>query len=97
MLVNIDKNRKVCWYNPYISQTLAEQCLSANTFWLDTALPEQPTLSEDEVAVLYLSEDQTLYYQTEPAPAPVYTETELIMQEFVNLELMLLEGGVLHV
>lgn len=100
MLVNYDENRKVQWYNLYLSKEAAQSCLAENTIWLDGDLPPYPPEREGYTPCLYLREGNVLAYEYEESLLPHYTDTELIMQRMTDLELLLLTmqtGGTANV
>lgn len=93
MLVNFNKERRVLWYNPYLSKKMAEKCLAENTVWIDSSVPA-PKEIEGMRPYLMLTEDMKLDYGYEPTPQPEYTEIQTIMQAIADLELLILEGGM---
>ncbi len=90
MLVNFDETGRVVWHNAYLSKELAKECLAKNTIWIDGGLPPEPPPKEDFVPFLKVTAEKTLVYDYEPAPTPVYTETETIMQAITDLEILIL-------
>lgn len=97
MLINFDAiTKKVNWYNLLISETMAQQCLSPYTIWLEgEGLPQIDDVPIGQQAVLVYDEvTNSLTYTFEPEPEAIYTDTQLIMQALSDLELTLLEGGI---
>ncbi|WP_317855335.1 hypothetical protein [Chakrabartyella piscis] len=96
MLIHITKYGVVDWHNLCISEHGAESlCTNEYTLWItDTQLPEvEDDFTLDDVVIHYSTEDG-LYYEYPEDYDPLYTDTQLIMQELTNLELLILEGGL---
>ena len=70
MLLNIDENNKVIWYNTYITQEESEKWFNEHTFWTDATVPE-PEEQTGKAAVLYWENNMLVWkYEDEPEPEP---------------------------
>lgn len=93
MLLHFNEKRHVVWFNTYLSEELAQECLSPNTVWVNNSLPEVPEKNGFIPYFIYTT-DGELTYDYEPEPEPFYTDTQTVMQAITDLELLLLEGGL---
>lgn len=97
MLIHFNDYGMISWSNECISEEMAESwCLSPNTVWLaDATLPVLPDgLDYDDVILMY-SDVNGIYYQLpDEDDELIYSDLQTIMQELVNLELLILEGGM---
>ncbi len=97
MLIHFNDYGMITWRNEYISAEMAQSwCLSPNTVWLDDAtLPELPEGVFLEDVVLMYSDVNGIYYTyPDKEDEAIYSDTQMIMQELANLELLILEGGM---
>lgn len=98
MLIHFNDYGMVTWRNECISAEMAQYwCLSPNTVWLeDTTTPDLPEGMDWDDVVLMYSDVNGIYfaYAEDDDSDEFYSDTQLIMQELANIELLILEGGL---
>ena len=70
MLISIDENNKVVWYNTYITQEESAKWFNEHTFWTNATVPEHEEHT-GKVAVLYWENNMLVWkYEEKPGPEP---------------------------
>ena len=81
MLINIDENNKVIWYNVYITQEESEKWFNEHTFWTEETISE-PEEQTGKNAVLYWENNMFVWkYEEESEPTPNEPTNQDIMEK----------------
>ena len=94
MIININDNNRVEWYNKILTEQQAQQYLNDNTYYIkDLEVPEREEI-EGKQAILYFSVERGFYYEYENdiPEQRQESDTEIIMQSITELELQGLEA-----
>ncbi len=96
MIININDDNRVEWYNKILTEQQAQQYLNDNTYYIkDLEVPEHEEI-EGKQAILYFSVERGFYYEYESDIAQIeeqaQSDTEIIMQAMTDLELANIEA-----
>ncbi len=94
MIININDDNRVEWYNEILTEQQAQQYLNGNTYYVKgLELPEHEE-REGKQAVLYFSVERGFYYEYENdiPKQRQESDTEIIMQAITDLELSNIEA-----
>ncbi len=96
MIININDDNRVEWYNKILTEQQAQQYLNDNTYYIkDLEVPEYEEI-EGKQAILYFSVERGFYYEYEndipQIEEQAQSDTEIIMQAMTDLELANIEA-----
>lgn len=80
MLISIDENNKVIWYNTYITQEESEKWFNEHTFWTDATVPE-PEEQTGKAAVLYWENNMLVWKYEEESETTSQPTNQDIMDK----------------
>ena len=96
MIININDDNRVEWYNKILTEQQAQQYLNDNTYYIkDLEVPKYEEI-EGKQAILYFSVERGFYYEYEndipQIEEQAQSDTEIIMQAMTYLELANIEA-----
>lgn len=96
MIININNDNRVEWYNKILTEQQAQQYLNDNTYYIkDLEVPKYEEI-EGKQAILYFSVERGFYYEYEndipQIEEQAQSDTEIIMQAMTDLELANIEA-----
>ena len=93
MIVNIDNENRVVYYNTELNKQESQQYLDDSTYYIENIAIPQPQYKEGKEAILCFPKEQSQFYYEyiDVMPQPP-SDTEMMMQNMAELELQNLEA-----